>query len=105
MVVRLLAWSCDIFYFVIGLSMGPDMEVGGVHGLIVGLRQSTSMELEELGELWNVAHLLLCFPSMKYCFLNTFLVVWLLIALNRAKTSFDCKNCFIKPFPIKIASF
>jgi hypothetical protein len=51
MVVRLLAWSCNISCLVIGLSMGPNMEVGGVHGLIVGLKQSTSMELGELGEL------------------------------------------------------
>jgi hypothetical protein len=38
MVVRLLAWSCNIYYFVIGLSMGPNMEVGGVHGLIIRLK-------------------------------------------------------------------
>jgi hypothetical protein len=106
MVVRFLAWSCNIYCFVIGLSMGPNMEVGGVHGLIVRLRQSTSLELGKLGELGDVAHLLLCLPLMKYCFLfNKFLVVWLLIALSRAKISFDCKNYFIKPFLIKIASF
>jgi hypothetical protein len=51
MVVKLLAWSCDISCFVIGLSMGPNMEVDGVDGLIVGLKQSTYMELGELGEL------------------------------------------------------
>jgi hypothetical protein len=37
MVATLLAWSYNIFHFVIGLSMGPNMEVSGIDGLIIRL--------------------------------------------------------------------
>jgi hypothetical protein len=45
MVARLLYWGCNISDLIIGLLRSPMLELGGV----VGLRQSTLMELGKLG--------------------------------------------------------
>jgi hypothetical protein len=37
MVATFLAWSYNISHFVIVLSMGPNMEVGGIDGIIIRL--------------------------------------------------------------------
>ncbi len=69
------------------------MEVGGADGPIVGLGHSTYVELGELRVLGNGTHLFLCLPSMEFFLLfSIFLVAWLLVALNHAKTSSNCKT-------------
>jgi hypothetical protein len=74
MVVRFLDWNCNISYLVISLSKGLILELGAVVGLRVGLGQSTSMELRELGKLRPIT-IVPSLPSTKYCLhLSMFLV-------------------------------
>jgi hypothetical protein len=71
MVARLLNWSCNISYLIIGLSKGLVLELGGITGLKVGLKQYALMELGELGSITIICS----FPSIKFYFhLSTFLV-------------------------------
>ncbi len=94
------------FLLVNGLSMGPNMEVGGANGLIVGPGHSTYVELRELGVLGNVTHLFFCLPSMKICLLfSTFLIAWLLVALSHAKTWSNCKITLQDPISLNLSIF